>query len=199
MAPVRSTQPSATPKRSGRGTAGRGRSAGRDPAFIFPWRADRPLSIADQDFGRHLRLPGCMRSGSAWWRRLGRQVLSRRRGRSCCRMDQGSWQDVSSAAIGLRFGMSARGPRPLYPPGKRHVLRGPPSRHERLRLPAALVPESHVGRGHSHLPAKPCAAGLTPGDRARTHQRNERFVRSREVRTDRAQQGGARGRAGLAQ
>ncbi len=38
-------------------------------------------------------------------------------------------------------------------------------------------------------PARACALGLTADDRARTHPRNERFVRSGEAGTDRAQQG----------
>jgi hypothetical protein len=93
-------------------------------------------------------------------------------------------------ASGLRFGMSARGTRPLYPPGKRHADRradygmharsavqvkpgqaasGPSV--ETVRFRALQIPESHVGRGHKG--GRDCGrAGGEPG-----------YCRSRGTRT----------------
>jgi hypothetical protein len=79
-----------------RGSGFRPRTSVPDPEPVYEvsWvvRLPRPSPF---------RLPGCMPAGIPWWRRLGRQVFPQPRGRPCCWMHQGSWQDVSAAAIRL--------------------------------------------------------------------------------------------------
>ncbi|MBV8994605.1 MAG: hypothetical protein JO287_13115 [Pseudonocardiales bacterium] len=43
--------------------------------------------------------PPCMPAGTPWWRRLGRQVVPRRRGRGCCWYHEGDWHQASRTAI----------------------------------------------------------------------------------------------------
>ncbi|MGH4009531.1 MAG: hypothetical protein ACRDTH_15505 [Pseudonocardiaceae bacterium] len=43
--------------------------------------------------------PPCMPAGTPWWRRLGRQAVPRRRGRSCCWYHEGDWHQASRTAI----------------------------------------------------------------------------------------------------
>src|SRR6266487_5781790 len=47
------------------------------------------------------RRPVCMPVGTPWRRRLGRQLIPRRRGRTCCWQHQGNWHRVSRTAIVL--------------------------------------------------------------------------------------------------
>lgn len=43
--------------------------------------------------------PPCMPAGTPWWRRLGRQLVPRRRGRGCCWYHEGDWRVASDVAI----------------------------------------------------------------------------------------------------
>lgn len=45
--------------------------------------------------------PACMLGGTPWWRRVGRQVVPRRYGQTCCWYHGGDWHEVSRIALHL--------------------------------------------------------------------------------------------------
>lgn len=80
----------------GRGSGFRPRLPDPDPEprYEVAWVARLPRP-------EPFRNPQCMPPGAPWWRWAARQIIPRRRGRTCCWMHQGNWHRVSRTAIAL--------------------------------------------------------------------------------------------------